>query len=84
MPSSRKDIEDFIRESRAAGEPQITCWSCGTPWEGTQYNHGTTNYECFEGYVYAAGGHLNDRDICRVCGAADCAPDCFHNQEESR
>jgi hypothetical protein len=77
-----KDIEDFIRESRAAGEPQITCGACGTPWEGVKNNHGTTRFECVEGYVYqVGGGHHPEPDICPVCGVADCAPDCFHYQK---
>ena len=57
-------FEEFIQECRAAGDYQETCWACGTPWEGTKYNHGTTNYECIGGYVYQAGGHYNDPDVC--------------------
>jgi hypothetical protein len=46
---------------------------------GLKKNHGTTNYECFQGYIYVTGGHDADRDVCQAYGVADCAPDCFHN-----
>ena len=78
---SKNLIEEFVRERRAAGAYQFTCKACGTPWEGVKNNHGTTRFDLIEGYAYGtAGGHHPEPDVCHACGAADCWPECFHNQ----
>jgi hypothetical protein len=73
------EMAEFARVCREANQEQITCWSCGTPWEGQYNHHGIMNSYNHQGYALQVGGHDPAPDVCHACGAMQCEPECIHH-----